>query len=1096
MIKYKQNKPGFGALICLLTAVMAFLAGKFMAWWAFFLFFIMAVISWQMGMVRWRTLQNKIREQKMALERSRQYMALDRLKSFLTHTPNPVSIFDDHGRYVDVSQASARAAGTSIEGLRGKSFSEVWPRAVADEFVKSLNELRREKKLIVKEDALPAEDGSIIFKTWLFPVKSGGDGPDLYGAVSIDITGEKHARKALEESEKRYRGLVESQSDLIVRVDPHNRLTYVNDTYCRTFGKTREELIGKSFTPLVHEDDLEKTLKAMEQLKNPPYRCQLEQRALTVSGWRWLHWEDNAILGEDGGILEIQGVGRDITELKNVEQDLRVIEKRLSMAQTFAHAGVWEYDIQTDRLYWSRECENLFGLDPGEFGGTFEAFLEMVHPEDRDYVIKTNSPITQWDKGIPLEYEHRIVKKDGSTRWVRESAGVVRDEEGNPAQIVGFVIDITEARNQQEKMRLILEAAQNVSFIITEPPDKSDDAIIREFSPGSENLFGYKKDEILGRSVSILHSQSDVEKFPEIHDRLKQGKPWKDRLTLVRKSGETFPALFTVYPYEMNNKLYTLGVSIDISELEETRKQLVQVMEKALSANRAKSEFLANMSHEIRSPISGIMSALEMLSQRIHDEKSLNIIDMARQTARSLEVVINDILDLSRVEAGKLVIVQKDFEPAILLNRIISLFSGRAENKGISLSSHVSQDTPALLRGDPHRLEQVLINLVDNALKFTEKGEVKVEVEALGPFPDSISLCFKVTDTGPGIPDEFRPELFDNFTRADNTYTKKYRGTGLGLAISSRLVRLMGGNMEVESTPGKGSTFSFTLPFGAVKKPAPEKNAEVVEAGPDITDGPQPLNILMAEDSELNREYMSFILEKAGHNAHIVADGKEAIQAFEPGKYDLVILDIQMPDISGLETAKRIREIEENSPDSGKTPIMALTAFAMPLDRNRFLSAGMDGYISKPFEAKALFREMARLTMDIHHTDYESAGTETGAHQDSRDQIMACSVDMDRVRDRYLENIEFWKRSFTRFVNNELPGYIHKIRQSLEQKKMNDLISIIHKLEGALGSLCAMKGHQKALDLKQALGGGDMARAEVLARDLVDELEVLIKYKP
>jgi PAS domain S-box-containing protein len=1076
MNKNIQNKPGFGILACMATAVMAFLAGKFLTWWALSLFLVMALISWQTGMIRWRILQDRIADQSMTL---------DRLKSLLAHSPNPMSIFDEQGRYLDVSEATARSAGTSREGLRGKRFSEVWPREVTDEFMKTLGELHREKRLIVKEDTVPAEDGGIIFKTWLFPVQSCPDGPDLYGAVSIDITAEKMARAALVESEKRYRGLVESQSDLIVRVDDQNRLTYVNETYCRTFGKTREELTGNSFTPLVHEEDLEKTLKAMEKLKSPPYRCQVEQRAMTVNGWRWLHWEDNAILGEDGQIVEIQGVGRDITDLKNVEETLRITDKRLSMAQSFAHAGVWEYDIKTDLLHWSKECEDLFGLDHGEFEGTYEAFLERVHPEDRDYVMETNRPITQHNEGIPLEYEHRIVRKDGMIRWVRESAGVVRDEAGNPVRIVGFAIDITEARIQQEKLRLILEAAQNVSFIITEPSDQGDDAIIREFSPGAENLFRYKKEEILGWSVSALHSENDVKKFPAIHFSLKQGKPWKDKLTLVRKSGEMFPALFTAYPFEIGNKQHGLGVSVDITELEDTRKQLVQAMEKTLAANRAKSLFLANMSHEIRSPMSGIVGALEMLAHRIDDQKSRNILDMARQTARSLEVIINDILDLSRVEAGKLEIVENDFDPAGLLDRIISLFSGRAESKGIRLTGHVSREVPAVLRGDPHRLEQVLNNLVDNALKFTETGEVKVDVQALGTFPESISLCFKVTDTGPGVPDEFRSELFDDFTQADNTYTKKFRGTGLGLAISSRLVRLMGGTMEVESVPGQGSTFSFTLPFGAVKKTVQEQDGEAAGAGPDSPVELRPLNILVAEDSELNREYMSFILKRAGHRAVFAAGGEEAVQAFEPGKYDLVIMDIQMPDISGLEAAQRIRKIEQSSRDSGKTPVMALTAYAMPLDKNRFLSAGMDGYISKPFTAKALFREMARL---VEHND------EAGSLASGRDNERGCPVDMDRVRDRYLGNTEFWQRSLNRFVSQELPRYLHKVRQSVEQGRLDDLAGLIHKLSGTLGTICAMKGHQKALDLHQALGEGDEDRIEALSRDLIHELEALMTW--
>lgn len=264
-----------------------------------------------------------------------------------------------------------------------------------------------------------------------------------FAAVFIDITSQKQMEQALGESERRYRGLVESQNDLIVRVDTDNRLTYVNDTYCRTFGRTREELMGKSFTPLVHQDDIQATLQAMEGLKVPPHRIQVQQRAMTVDGWRWIFWEDNAVLDEHGHIVEIQGVGRDITELKS----------------------------------------------------------------------------------------------------------------------------------RQVLLQSIFQASQDVSFVVTQNMPHSGD-IILEFSPGAENLFGYSREEVLGKPVAMLHDPADIPRFPDIHRTLKENQPWRDKVNLVRRDGSTFPSLFTVYPFEYDGKDSTLGVSIDISELEQARKIL------------------------------------------------------------------------------------------------------------------------------------------------------------------------------------------------------------------------------------------------------------------------------------------------------------------------------------------------------------------------------------------------------------------------------------------------------------------------------------------------------------------------------------------
>ena len=722
-------------------------------------------------------------------------------------------------------------------------------------------ETRHKRKDGILQDVEISTNGTVI------------GGRKLVFCVCRDITDRKQIEERLKQSESRYRSLIESQNDLIVRVDPDNRFTYVNDTYCKVFGKTKEELLGNSFTPLIHEEDRIDTLKAMENLKVPPYRAQMQQRAMTVDGWRWIFWEDSVILDQQGRIVEIQGVGRDITEMKL----------------------------------------------------------------------------------------------------------------------------------QQQKLELILKAAQNVSFVMTEPNADQQDALIREFSPGSENLFGYNREEVLGRSVAILHSQEDIEMFPEIHARIAQGQAWHGRARLVRKSGEKFATLFAVYPFDICGWMGTLGVSIDISDLEKAQQELVQARHQAESASQAKSEFLANMSHEIRTPLNGLLGMVDhLLDSGLNEEQEKDAM-VLKSSGETLFKLINDILDFSKIEAGKLEISRNEFNLHRVMEDVCRDMAARAGDKALQFHCNLSQDLPCRVCGDDLRLTQILSNLTGNALKFTDQGQVCLNASLKSQTERDCLVYFEVLDTGDGIDTEKIDQLFDKFSQADSSSSRRQGGAGLGLAICRQLATLMGGEIGVESNPGNGSRFWFTVALShATSRLAGSEQDETASALPREQTYKRG-RILLAEDNQVNSMVLGKILDKLGHEAVFAPDGAEAVEVYKNGGVDLVLMDIQMPGIDGLEATRQIRSMEQGteirgqrsevrgqrseirdqrsedrgqkvgerirespnssipqSPNSSipqsqnRIPIIALTAHAMKDDMEKSLNAGMDDYITKPVKSRTL----------------------------------------------------------------------------------------------------------------------------------------------
>ena len=461
-------------------------------------------------------------------------------------------------------------------------------------------------------------------------------------------------------------------------------------------------------------------------------------------------------------------------------------------------------------------------------------------------------------------------------------------------------------------------------------------------------------EQILGRPVQEFVSLADQALFSRLLGQAVHGTA-KGEILLETTTGKHIPVLLSLSVLQPDDTPIISMLITDLSE-QKLNEGLRQAKIEAVTANRAKSGFLANMSHEIRTPLSGIIGLTQMSLSQSPRQDLREHLEMILDSSRSLLGIVNDILDFSKIEAGKMEFLPVDFDLRDTLDRTMKPFKFSARQKGLTLTVRLDSQVPAMVHGDPDRIMQVVRNLVGNALKFTEQGEVEVAVSLTRP-GDPMLVAYSVRDTGIGIPENRQHELFQIFSQLESTSTKRFGGTGLGLAISRLLVEMMGGCIDVESVPGKGSTFSFTVSL----RPAIESSweAQRPDSAPEAGSF-AGLRVLLAEDNGVNRLFLEHFLTEAGCQVSLAGSGTQVLEQLCQEPADFVLMDIQMPEMDGVEATRRIRDGEAGEAARGM-PVVALTAYSMKGDCERFLAAGLDGYVSKPVEIDELFVVMRRV---------------------------------------------------------------------------------------------------------------------------------------
>ncbi len=817
------------------------------------------------------------------------------------------------------------------------------------------------KKLFKQGIENPGQDYSLIYEA----KKSGGENIWFQTTgktvvinkklqtvgYTIDVTEKKKAEEALMASESKYRSVFNNALEgIFVLQDDY--VVYANPATTELTGYTLEDMKKIKFSDAVYEKDRKRVLEKYERRLKGEHIPSYDFRIITKEGsvnWFLINATRISWNGRDAALVFIQN----IHDRKLSEQKLRENKERLDVATKSAGIGVWELNLKNNELIWDDHMHDLYGIEKNSLDLRYEIWRDSVHPNDLKMAEKKLDSAIHTNTNFDTEF--RIIRPNGEVRFLKAYAVNVVDQKHRPIKMIGVNYDITGLKQAQQKL---IESEEKYREMVEFSPDGilvlDITSKVISLNKAFLEITGYQKSDVFWKPLfrTPVFPNKHFDEYMDNFNNIIKGDiknnyhfEWRHADGSSR-IGQAKVNLISEY----NKPIRMQMIFRDITEQRRSEK-LKSEVDVARKSARLKEQFLANISHEMRTPMNGIIGMTDFLLDTDLSKHQLEFVQTIKESSESLLQIINDVLSLSRIERGQIETFKEIVSIRKMVERNLNLFKAQALKKKIDLSFSIGQDIPDFIIVDKRHLRQVLYNLISNAVKYTDQGSVNVKVEIEKKSQPNLTLKISVIDSGIGINPLDKEKIFDPFVRLDETMTRTTEGTGLGLSITKKLVELLGGCINFDSIPNKGSIFWFTFDVEVSGKQQ-QDSASLNNNHIDFLKT-KKLSVIMAEDKKVNQKVTRMMLEQLGCSVEIVENGQEFIERFKPNKYDIIILDIMMPVMDGITAMRKLRQSYKKLP-----PIIGLSAHAMEGDAEKYKKMGMDDYLEKPISTDKLVTKL------------------------------------------------------------------------------------------------------------------------------------------